>query len=190
MDEDLIERKVSSQRVFDGTLLQVNQDVVTLPNGSKAVREWIRHQGAAAVVPVLENGDIIMVRQYRYPIQQVTLEIPAGKLDHPEEDPLACARRELKEETGYRAEHMVKLATIATTVGFSNERIHLYAAKNLTAGEQCPDEDEFIHMTAVPFKQALAMIADGTIYDAKSVTAILLLQQQLEKNSGFGETDI
>ena len=179
MDEDLIEKQISSESVFDGQLLHVHKDVVKLPNGREAVREWIKHPGAAAVIPVFPNGDIIMVRQYRHPMQQVTLEIPAGKLDAPDEDPLACAHRELKEETGYRAETMIKLATIATTVGFSNERIHIYAARQLTAGQQCPDEDEFINTAALPLQKALAMIADGTIYDAKSVTAILLLKNML-----------
>lgn len=187
MDEDLIERKISSERVFDGALLRVNKDIVKLPNGRQASREWIMHPGAAAVIPVLPNGDIILVRQYRYPIQQVTWEIPAGKLDQPDEDPLECARRELKEETGYEADIMVKLLTIATTVGFSNERIHIYAAKELTAGQQCPDEDEFINTAAVPMKKALGMIADGTIYDAKSVTAILLLKDLLGGNSSLSD---
>jgi len=97
MDEGLIEKKINSTRVYDGVLLKVNKDVVELPNGKQAVREWIEHPGAAAVVPLLNNGKIVMVRQYRHPMGKVTLEIPAGKLDGPDEDPLDCARRELKE---------------------------------------------------------------------------------------------
>ena len=190
MDEDLIETKISSEDIYDGNLLHVRKDTVRLPDGNTSVREWITHPGASAVIPLLPDGRVVLVRQYRYPVQAVTLEIPAGKLDSAGEDPLECAKRELKEETGYTAEKYTMLTKVATTVGFSNEFIHIYAAEELQAGEQCPDEDEFIHMTAVPFKQALAMIADGTIYDAKSVTAILLLQQLLEKNSSFGETDI
>lgn len=183
MDEELLETKLSSEDIFDGTLLHVKRDIVKLPNGKEAVREWIKHPGASAVIPVLPNGDIIMVRQYRHPIGQITLEIPAGKLDSPEEDPLSCAKRELKEETGYEADILTKLSTIATTVGFSNEKIHIYAAMGLTAGKQCPDEDEFINIEKVSLKTALAKIADGTIYDAKSVTAILLLNNMLAENA-------
>ncbi len=179
MDEDLIETKVSSEDIFDGHLLHVRRDTVRLPNGRTAIREWITHPGASAVIPLLPDGRIILVRQYRYPMQQITLEIPAGKLDVEGEEPLACAKRELKEETGYTARQYEKLTMIATTVGFSNECIHIYAAKDLTPGEQCPDEDEFINLVKVPMEAACEMIQDGRIMDAKSITAILMLRQQL-----------
>jgi ADP-ribose pyrophosphatase len=181
MDIDLIEEKIKSERVYDGVLLHVNKDTVKLPNGKQATREWIRHPGASAVIPLLPNGNIILVRQYRYPMQKITLEIPAGKLDAPDEDPLDCAMRELKEETGYTAGKIEKLTMIATTVGFCNECIHLYAAEDLIPGEPCPDDDEFIHMVSVPLLEAEQMITDGRIYDAKSVTAILLLKNKLAK---------
>jgi ADP-ribose pyrophosphatase len=181
MDIDLIEEKIKSEKVYDGVLLHVSRDTVKLPNGKQATREWICHPGASAVIPLLPNGNIILVRQYRYPMQKITLEIPAGKLDAPDEDPLDCAMRELKEETGYTAGRIEKLTMIATTVGFSNECIHIYAAEKLIPGEQCPDEDEFIHTVSVPLIEAEQMIADGRIYDAKSVTAILLLKNKLEK---------
>ena len=121
---------------------------------------------------------MILVRQYRYPVGQVTLEVPAGKLDAPDEDPVYCAERELAEETGYKAERITKLTTRATTVGFSNEYIHLYAAEGLTAGKQHTDEDEFINVVKVPLEEAVEMAKDGRIFDAKSVTSILLLAMQ------------
>lgn len=179
MDEDLIETKLSSTTVYDGKLLHVKCDLVRLPNGREASREWIQHPGAAAVLPMLSDGRVVLVRQYRYPVQSVTLEIPAGKMDIPGEDPLACAMRELKEETGYTAEKFTKLTTIATTVGFSNECIHIYAAQGLVSGTQCPDEDEFIHVQRIPLSEAVQMVRDGKIIDAKSITAILLLQDRL-----------
>lgn len=180
MYEDLMETKIASEDVFDGVLLHVRKDTVKLPNGRTATREWIRHSGASSVIPVLPDGSIILVRQYRYPIDQVTLEVPAGKLDSPEEDPLVCAERELSEETGYTADKIEKLTTIATTVGFSNERIHLYVARGLTPGKQHTDEDEFINVVKVPLAEALAMIQDGRIIDAKSVVSILMVSQQLK----------
>ncbi len=176
MDEGLIEKKISSIRVYEGGLLKVNKDVVELPNGKQAVREWIEHPGAAAVVPLLNNGKIVMVRQYRHPMGKVTLEIPAGKLDGPHEDPLDCARRELKEETGYRAHTLIKLTTIATTVGFSNEVIHLYVAKDLDAGLQCPDEDEFINTVMISVDEIDELIQTGKIDDAKSVVSLLMVK--------------
>lgn len=181
MDEDLIEKKLRSERIFTGKLLHVNRDVVELPNGKEASREWIEHPGASAVIPVLPDGKIVMVRQFRYPIGQITLEIPAGKLDAPEEDPLFCAQRELKEETGYTASGWEKLGSIATTVGFSNEYIHLYAARELVAGKQSPDEDEFINTVTLSLTEAVRMVASGEIYDAKSVTAILLLKNKWQE---------
>lgn len=175
-DADLIEEKVSSEDVFDGNLLHVKKDTVRLPNGNIAYREWIKHPGASAVVPVTPEGRLIFVRQYRYPIQQVTLEIPAGKLDAESEDPLDCARRELSEETGYQAEKYTFLTKLATTVGFSNEFIYIYAAEGLTAGRQHPDEDEFINVCTLTMDEAMAKIRSGEICDAKSVTAVLLLR--------------
>ena len=175
-DADLIEEKVSSEDVFDGNLLHVKKDTVRLPNGNIAYREWIKHPGASAVVPVTPEGRLIFVRQYRYPIQQVTLEIPAGKLDAAGEDPLDCARRELSEETGYQAEKYTFLTKLATTVGFSNEFIYIYAAEGLTAGRQHPDEDEFINVCTLTMDEAMAKIRSGEICDAKSVTAVLLLR--------------
>ena len=182
-DKDLIEEKISSEDVFDGVLLHVKRDTVKLPNGDTSTREWIKHQGAAAVLPILPNGDIILVKQYRYPIGKVTLEIPAGKLDSPDEEPLVCATRELSEETGYTAANYQKLTTLATTVGFSNEYIHIYLATGLTSGKQHTDDDEFINVVTMPLNEAMAMIDNGTIYDAKSVTAILMAKRYLQKNN-------
>lgn len=175
MDEELKETKLSSESVFDGRLLHVRRDTVRLPDGRETTREWIAHPGASAVLPVLDDGRVVLVRQYRYPVGRVTLEVPAGKLDRPGEDPLACARRELKEETGYAAARFTKLLSLATTVGFSDEWIHIYAAEGLTAGAQCPDEDEFIRVVRMPFDEAVARVRDNTIIDAKTVAAILLM---------------
>lgn len=182
MDEDLIEEKVSSEAVYDGCLLHVRKDTAKLPNGNLATREWIKHPGAAAVLPVTEDGKLIFVRQYRYPIQQITLEIPAGKLDSAQEDPLECAKRELSEETGYEAAEYVFMTKLATTVGFSNERIYIYAAKGLTAGKQHPDADEFINACLLTEDEAVAKIRAGEIIDAKTITAVLLYRE-LKNNS-------
>ena len=183
MDEKLIEKKISSENVFDGVLLHVKKDTVELPNGHQAPREWIKHPGAAAVIPLLPDGNIILVKQFRYPIGQVTLEIPAGKLDAEGEDPLACANRELSEETGYTAGKIWKLTSIATTVGFSNEWIHIYAAEDLTPGKQHPDDDEFINYLKVPLNDAVKMVEEGKIFDSKSVIAILFLSKYVSNKS-------
>lgn len=177
MYEDLIEKKIQSTDVFDGNLLHVKKDTVELPNGHKTYREWIKHPGASAVIPYTAEGDIVMVRQYRYPIEQVTLEIPAGKLDFKGEDPLDCAKRELSEETGYAAQNYTKLMTIATTVGFSDEYIHIYLAEELTVGNMHPDDDEFINLVKLPLAKAVDMVYNGEIIDAKSVSAILMVDR-------------
>lgn len=178
-DKNLIETKISSESVFDGVLLHVFKDEIVLPNGNKATREWIKHPGASSVIPLLPDNQIILVKQYRYPVAQVTLEVPAGKLDKPGEDPIECAKRELSEETGYTAEKFWKLTTIATTVGFSNELIHLYAATNLKAGEQHTDEDEFINTVKMPLTDALQLVETGKIIDVKSIISILMLAKQI-----------
>ena len=178
-DKNLIEKKISEESVFDGVLLHVRKDEVELPNGHKSVREWIKHPGASAIVPLLPDDQIILVRQFRYPVGQVTLEVPAGKLDKVGEDPIECAKRELSEETGYTAGKIWKLTTIATTVGFTDEYIHLYAATDLTAGDKHPDSDEFINAVKVPLIAAVQMVESGKIFDAKSAVSILLLAKQV-----------
>lgn len=180
-DADLIEEKVSSEKVFDGVLLHVRKDTVKLPNGDLAPREWIEHPGAASVIPLTDDGKVILVRQYRYPVGQVTVEIPAGKLDKAGEDPFECAKRELSEETGYTAKEYKYLTKIATTVGFSNEIIYLYAAKGLTAGEQHTDDDEFINLQIVTLDEAVDMVRTGKIIDGKSMVSILMLKDLVDK---------
>lgn len=180
MYEDIVESKLKSENIFDGTLLHVRRDTVRLPNGKEAVREWIHHPGAAAVLPILPNGNVILVRQYRYPIGTVTLEVPAGKLDAAGEDPLHCAQRELSEETGYTAAQYDKLTTIATTVGFSNEYIHLYIARGLSAGKQHPDEDEFVNVLQIPFSEALNMVKSGEIVDSKTIISLMMSAERLQ----------
>ena len=178
-DKNLVEKKISSENVFDGVLLHVKRDDVELPNGHNAVREWIKHPGASAVIPLLPDNQIILVRQFRYAVGKVTLEVPAGKLDKLGEDPIECAKRELGEETGYTAGKIWKLTTIATTVGFSDEYIHLYAASDLTPGKIHPDSDEFINVVKIPLTAALQMVESGKIFDAKSAVSILLLAKQI-----------
>ena len=180
-DLDLIETKISSENIYDGTLLHVKKDKVELPNGDISYREWIKHPGASAVIPVTDNNEIILVRQYRYPIQALTMEIPAGKLDVAGEDPLECAKRELEEETGYSAQEYQFLTKLATTVGFSDEFIYIYAARGLKAGQQHTDEDEIINVVTVPLAKAVEMVHSGEILDGKSVVAILMLQNMLAK---------
>lgn len=170
---NLTEKFLDSKVVFNGNLLTVYCDKVELPNGKKAGREFIRHPGAVAVVPVTQEGNIVLVRQYRYPVGKTMLEVPAGKLDkgeHPDD----CALRELEEETGYVAHNLRKLSSIYTTPGFTDEVIHLYLADQLTLAKQRPDEDEFLDVEVYTKEQIKDMIADGTIDDAKSMLALLL----------------
>ena len=163
----------SNEEVFNGRLLKVQRDHVTLPNGNDTTREYIRHPGAVAIVPVLPDGCVVLVKQCRYPLATLLWEIPAGKLDHgPEEDTLECAKRELSEETGYDAEHWEKLISIATTPGFSDEIIHLYKASGLQKFAQHTDEDEFIGVQAFTPAELRRMVADGELYDAKTLCAL------------------
>jgi len=169
----LTEKELSSKLVFDGNLLKVYSDKVELPNGKEGEREYIKHPGAVAVVPITESGKIILVRQYRYAAGKALLEIPAGKLDKGEK-PEECALRELEEETGYVAKTLQKLSSIYTTPGFTNEIIHLYIAENLTFAKQKLDEDEFLNVEIYTKEEVKKMIMDGRINDSKSMLALLL----------------
>ena len=171
LDEIYVEG--SNEEVFSGRLLKVQRDHVTLPNGNDTTREYIRHPGAVAIVPVLEDGRVVLVKQCRYPLGTLLWEIPACKLDHGEaEDPDECAKRELSEETGYDAAHWQRLVSIATTPGFSDEIIHLYKAWGLQEYAQHTDEDEFIGVQAFSPEQLKKMIAEGELYDAKTLCAL------------------
>lgn len=171
LDEIYVEG--SNEEVFSGRLLKVQRDHVTLPNGNDTTREYIRHPGAVAIVPVLDDGRVVLVKQCRYPLGTLLWEIPAGKLDHGEtEDADECAKRELSEETGYDAAHWQRLVSIATTPGFSDEIIHLYKAWGLQEYAQHTDEDEFIGVQTFSPEQLREMIAEGELYDAKTLCAL------------------
>ncbi len=166
-------RVVSSERVFEGKLIRVDREEVVLPGGKRAVLETIRHPGAAAVLPFLPDGRVVLIRQFRHAAGGFIHEVPAGKLD-PGEPPEACALREVEEETGWRAERLVPLGSILTTPGFTDEVIWLYEAHGLAAGSRHLDPDEVIEVLEVPFDEAVEMVLRGEIRDAKSVAAILL----------------
>lgn len=157
--------------VYRGKILTLDLETVTLPNGATVELEIIRHPGASAVLPLREDGSVLLIRQYRHAAAGSLYEIPAGKLS-PGEDPRDCAQRELEEETGYRAQTLEPLLSIWTTPGFTDERIHLFLARGLVPGRQALDPDEILELVEIPLEQAMAWIADGTIQDAKTIVAL------------------
>lgn len=171
--ENLKENFIDREQIYDGVVLKVVRDRVSLPNGAEAYREMCLHVGAVAVLPLLEDGRVIMERQYRYPHGRVFLEIPAGKLDSPEEDLSEAVSRELREETGAVAERYTYLGRIDTTPALINEKIHLYLAEGLTFGERELDEDEFLDVELIPLAQLYEMVMRGEIADAKTQIAVL-----------------
>lgn len=179
--DNLKEEIVSKERKFDGVVIDVEHWQVRLPDGSLGLREVALHKGAAAVVPVDEQGACPWCVSSARRIGRVTLEIPAGKLDHPGEDPELCARRELSEETGLTAESVTKLVALRTTPGFCNETIHLYMARGLTQGERHLDEDEFLNVEWVPLEELTDRIVRGEIEDAKTIAALLMAREILRR---------
>lgn len=168
--------KVDGTRVYTGRIISVDLDTVRFPDGSTGQLEMIRHPGASAVVPVLRadlpDPEILLIRQYRYAAEQYLYEVPAGRLDAGEA-PEVCAARELREETGYRADHIMPLFTMYTTPGFTDERIHLFVATGLTPGDAEREADEFMELVPMPLSRALALIKEGAIQDAKTALALL-----------------
>jgi ADP-ribose pyrophosphatase len=167
------EKTVSEKHIYTGNIINVEKVTVTLPDGRLATRDIVRHPGASAVIPLNKSDELYMVRQYRKPLEAVSLEIPAGKLD-PGEDPAVCAERELKEETGLSASQIIHIASIHSTPGFSDEILHLYAAVGLQEGDACADEDEFISTEKYKVDELIRMVLDGKITDAKSIIGIFL----------------
>lgn len=178
-DENLIEKKIDSREVYNGRLLHVFNDKVLLPNGNEAGRDLIRHVGAVCVIPILEDGRVIIEHQFRYPINEVIIEIPAGKLDSKSEDHLEACKRELREETGYEADEWIDIGPLYPTAAYSDEVINAYIARNLRKGERNLDDDEFINIELVPLEELVELVMDGRIPDAKSQIAILKAARML-----------
>jgi ADP-ribose pyrophosphatase len=170
--KDLTERFLSGGLVYDGGLLKVHRDEVALPDGSQAWREYIRHPGAVAVVPLFDDGKVLLERQFRYPHRREFIEIPAGKLE-PGEPHLDTAKRELLEETGYTAAEWTRLFVMHAAIGYADEAIEIFLARKLAAGARKLDAGEFLEVLLVDFREAIGMIRDGRISDAKTVAALL-----------------
>lgn len=170
---DLAEKTLDSRVIFDGVIVKLHLDTAQLPNGAVAGREVVEHPGGVGVVALDKDGSVLMVRQFRYPLGDLLLEIPAGKLDHPGEDHLAAGKRELSEETGASAGKWTYLGFLYASPGFSTEVIHLYLAEELTFGASHPDEDEFLAPDRIPLSELTAMALDGRLTDAKSVAGVL-----------------
>jgi ADP-ribose pyrophosphatase len=164
-----------SQHIFAGKVVTLDIDTVTLPNGVTIDLEIVRHPGAAAVVPLKENGTVVLIKQFRHAAGGFIYEIPAGKL-HRGEDPMHCAARELEEEIGYVAGRLERLTSILTAPGFTDEVIHIYKATGMRAGRQQLDRDEVLEVLELPLEEALRMIEAGTIRDAKTIVGLQLVK--------------
>ena len=178
-DAQMRETYLSGETIYDGKVVHLEKWQVALPDGGTAVREIVKHVGAAAVVPVDGQGMVTLVRQHRVAIDKMTWEIPAGKLDAPGEDPFLCAKRELEEETGLNAEHWQLLSSVVTTPGFCTEKIAIYLATGLSQHEAHTDPDEFLFLTKVPLSEAVRMVESGELFDLKTVAGILLADRAM-----------
>ena len=172
-NERLREVRTGSEEIFNGVILHVQRDTVRLPNGNETIREVIRHIGAVCVIPVLDNGDVIVERQYRYPPDKVITEIPAGKLDAADEDRMEAIQRELREETGYTADEWTVIGDLYPAPAYSDEYITMYLAQDLKKGDRHLDDDEFLDVHTVPLKVLVEDVMAGKITDAKTQVCIL-----------------
>jgi ADP-ribose pyrophosphatase len=177
-DASLTETQVSSETVHAGSFLHLKRDIVRLPDGKKATREYVQHPGAVMVIPLFDDGRVLLERQYRYPIGRVMIEYPAGKLD-PNEDELVCAQRELQEETGYTASECHFLTRIHPIISYSTEYIDLFLARGLTPGERKLDDGEFLETFITDVPQVIEWIRTGQITDVKTIIGTLWLEKVL-----------
>lgn len=175
---------INREEVYKGKVFSVAEDTIAFEDGHTAKWELVLHNGASAIVPLTDEGEVILVKQYRNAEDGMVLEIPAGKLEKGE-DPLACASRELEEEIGYRARKLEKICAMYSAIGFSNEKLHLYKATGLIKTQQNLDEDEFIRVEYYPLEEVMEMIRQGKIQDGKTIVAILSVYlDQMKKEIG------
>lgn len=180
---NLTEKQLTKEYIFKGKVINLRRDTALLPNNSTAIREVVEHNGGVCVAALTDNDEVLFVRQFRYPYMEEILEIPAGKRDSADEDPLLCGKRELKEETGATAKKFIPLGELYPTPGYCGEIIWMFAATGLDFGQTCPDEDEFLEVEKIPLNKAVEMILNGEIKDAKTQAAVLKLKILKENGS-------
>lgn len=178
---ELIEKTVKSELIFDGVVVHLYRDIVSLPNGGQSVREIIKHVGAVCVVPITDEGEVLLERQYRYAVDEILTEIPAGKLDSADEDHAEAALRELREETGAIPKNLIDMGIFYGSPAIMGEKIHMYMATGLTFGERNLDDDEFLDVFRMPLDEAVNEIMAGRMPDGKSQAAILRAAALLKK---------
>jgi ADP-ribose pyrophosphatase len=183
---ELYERKIKSKKIFSGKIIKLYLDDVMLPNKKIATREKVSHPGAVGIVPVNKSGEVVLVEQFRYPVETSLLEIPAGKLDKGE-DPRGCAKRELREEVGAVKGRLIHLVTFYTSPGFADEILYLYLALDFERKENNLDDDEFLHVYEMNLEKTVSLIEEGKIKDAKTIIGILLARDYLSKRFSIGK---
>lgn len=176
MDLQLKETRIDGEVAYDGAFLKVSRDTVSLPDGAKSQREYIRHPGAVVILPLFDDGTVLLERQFRYPLDRVFIEFPAGKID-PGEDTLACAKRELQEETGYTAADWQFICTIHNAIAYSDEHLDLFVARGLTAGPSKLDEGEFLETFTATVPELLGMVRSGQVTDVKTIIGTFWLEK-------------
>lgn len=178
MDSDLTESRVDGALAYDGNFLKVQRDRVRLPDGKITTREYIHHPGAVVILPLFDDGTVLLERQFRYPLERIFIEFPAGKID-PGEDPLACAQRELREETGYTARDWRPICTIHNAIAYSDEHLELYLARQLSPGASRLDDGEFLETFSAPAAELVDWVRQGWITDVKTVIGVFWLEKIL-----------
>jgi len=175
-EDHLSETRIDGVEAYSGAFLKVQSDQVRLPNGKTATREYIRHPGAVVILPVMDDGTVLLERQFRYPLNRVFIEFPAGKID-PHEDPLDCAKRELREETGYTACNWQFVCTIHNAIAYADEHLEIYLARGLVAGERALDDGEFLEVFSAPVADLLTWVREGKVTDVKTIIGAFWLEK-------------